>query len=556
MASAADATIVLRVADGQVKAADEVVKKFAGTLERDIPAAAAKAATGTRNLERAFKDYKSSQVQQGRLVGFYVRELTEFVSMGEGARKVAGSLGQTLLEVATKGAPIFIAFEALKAGVAVFEYLGEEAKKTKKEVDELYQNLLKLREGQLQIAGGDVAVTGAKLAAEEARAAELRRRIEEDRAANAGRSGYTRGEEQELAALEAKLPLMREGFAQLVKNHELQQSIADLAKQEQERAEGTVRAAKEIARLREKALDDALKLAQLTAERSTIGAGVKPGLYTDPFEQANAQFDAEVAKLDAERRRANQTNTPMSDAVYEARLAKLREELGLVTYIANERQRAADIELRSAQAEGGGFGGFEDASRLSLSQEDSERLERQVAESAKRARAEWAKTGEAMSQAFSYAGQAVGNVDAKAGSLIGSFGELIGQAIALAVAAQSSEGDPYTAIPRAFAMFAALSGIVATATSKKYDIGAWEIGSDHLAMVHRGELIAPAKDAPAVRAMLSGSATPWPAGAAATPAGDTYVINALDARSFREALRENRGELRAVLAELVREGRW
>lgn len=83
-------------------------------------------------LSGAFMRFKREQVQQGRMVGFYVRELTEFTGMGKEAQGIVSGLGQVLVEGAAGGLSFGLAFEAIKFTIGVvaeeIKRAGEETK--------------------------------------------------------------------------------------------------------------------------------------------------------------------------------------------------------------------------------------------------------------------------------------------------------------------------------------------------------------------------------------------------------------------------------------------
>lgn len=89
-----------------------------------------------------------------------------------------------------------------------------------------------------------------------------------------------------------------------------------------------------------------------------------------------------------------------------------------------------------------------------------------------------------------------------------------------------------------------------------FDIGAWSIPQDQLAMVHRNELVMPAAEAGAFRSLLSNRAN---SGAASSPpsAGDTHVhlnANAMDAASVKSWLSGNSRQIMKAMNQAVRDG--
>jgi hypothetical protein len=88
-----------------------------------------------------------------------------------------------------------------------------------------------------------------------------------------------------------------------------------------------------------------------------------------------------------------------------------------------------------------------------------------------------------------------------------------------------------------------------------FDIGAWSIPQDQLAMIHRNELVMPAAEAGAFRSMLSQQANG--AGARVQGGGDTHVhlnVNALDAGSVKTWLGNNSRQIMKAMNQAVKNG--
>jgi hypothetical protein len=106
--------------------------------------------------------------------------------------------------------------------------------------------------------------------------------------------------------------------------------------------------------------------------------------------------------------------------------------------------------------------------------------------------------------------------------------------------------------PAAAGPAAAAQGAVMSVAA--FDIGAWSIPQDQLAMVHQNELIMPAAEAGAFRSMLSGQAS---GGANARGGGDTHVhlnVNAMDAGSVKNWLGNNSRQIMKAMNQAVRNG--
>ena len=97
---------------------------------------------------------------------------------------------------------------------------------------------------------------------------------------------------------------------------------------------------------------------------------------------------------------------------------------------------------------------------------------------------------------------------------------------------------------------AATAGITAAATASipSFDVGAWELPFDTLAMVHKREMIVPANFADKARALASGENN-------GTGGGDTYQINinSPDAKAVKRLFEENGDALISVLKQKKRQ---
>jgi len=106
--------------------------------------------------------------------------------------------------------------------------------------------------------------------------------------------------------------------------------------------------------------------------------------------------------------------------------------------------------------------------------------------------------------------------------------------------------------PAAAAPAAAAQGAVLSVAA--FDIGAWSIPQDQLAMVHQNELIMPAAEAGAFRSMLNSHAN---GGSQAQSAGDTHVhlnVSAMDAASVKSWLGANSRQIMKAMSQAVSNG--
>lgn len=177
---------------------------------------------------------------------------------------------------------------------------------------------------------------------------------------------------------------------------------------------------------------------------------------------------------------------------------------------------------------------------------------RQIAMAALSSLGESQKTAAVMTGAAARSGVAAGEAAAGQASILSSVTRSI-----MASASESFAGVFGFLAP---AMGPAAAGPAAAAQATvasvaMYDIGAWSIPQDQLAMVHRNELVMPASEAGAFRSMLSNAANGG--GATAAQSGDTHVhlnVNALDAGSVKSWLSGNSRQIMQALNRAVQNG--
>ena len=108
--------------------------------------------------------------------------------------------------------------------------------------------------------------------------------------------------------------------------------------------------------------------------------------------------------------------------------------------------------------------------------------------------------------------------------------------------------------PAAAGPAAAAQGAVLSVAA--FDIGAWSIPQDQLAMVHQNELVMPAAEAGAFRSLLSQQANGGAVGAGAQ-GGETHVhlnVSALDAGSVKGWLGGNSRQIMKAMNQAVKNG--
>ena len=165
--------------------------------------------------------------------------------------------------------------------------------------------------------------------------------------------------------------------------------------------------------------------------------------------------------------------------------------------------------------------------------------------------AERQKTAAAMTGATARGGIAAGEGASSLASLIANAVKSISIDASAAGAGAAAFSAPFLG-PAAVAEGAAVKGAVLSLAA--FDIGAWQIDQDQIAMVHRNEMVMPAAEAGAFRSMLTNAAG---GGAPSGGGGDTHVhlnVSALDAGSVKNWLSNNSRQIMKALDQAVKNG--
>lgn len=178
---------------------------------------------------------------------------------------------------------------------------------------------------------------------------------------------------------------------------------------------------------------------------------------------------------------------------------------------------------------------------------------RQLALAALSAAGESQKTAAAAAGAASRGGIAAGEAAAGQASILGSVLKSITASASETFAGVFGFLAPVMG-PAAVGPAAAAQGAVMSVAA--FDIGAWSIPQDQLAMVHRNELVMPAAEAGAFRSMLSSATKGGGAAGPTTAAGASVHLNvsALDAASVKNWLGGNSRQIMKAINQAVADG--
>lgn len=498
---------------------EEVGVKGAVSLRNLKENARTAANEGVGGLAHAFKEFKSEQVQQGRVVGFYVRELAEFTGAGKTAQETLKGLGGVLAEIGMSSAKGFgkllgigVALEAAKLLIGVVRSHIEEAEKVKKAWEDAYKSVSdfateasdKLATMELKARGFTEAMISAVQAMNRAKTIKLP--TGEDVSANEALviAGAKRAEIQ----------------AQFYRAKDLIPAARGLSDEE---------AIKVYPHLK--------KIVDLAAPWRELA---------DRIEEADQRL-RDLARTVDNAEIVNKNKKAAADA--QDALAKSWQEDMAVAGQARDNAAIAvppELLLKSTDVLGKGpgstpplFAGSPEASRYTAwPQEDWERAatdagskalregDTQKGERLKKQLEQIKQAGSDVADIFAGVGAAFGK---SAGQMSAMFGKLIQQAIQLGIAMSTASG-PFGWLSVA----AAAAAIIATVTSVpefKAAGGSVAAGRPYIVGERGPELMVPGQSGTIVpNHMLGGG-------------GITFNITTPDARSFRTMLESNSGEL-------------
>ncbi|MEY2668867.1 MAG: hypothetical protein RJA59_1505 [Pseudomonadota bacterium] len=479
------------------KTLNELVSGF-----KQLPGASKPAEAAVGGLTDQFKSFKREQVQEGRLIGFYVREMTSFTGASSGVQSAIGGLVQGVTGLATASGPllaVWAGFEIFKGLATWFNEIGDAASKAAEQaaaavgklgdrLDELTKKRLGTTESS--VVGGQVESARRLLAEREAAIAE---------AQDEGRYASGLGDSERVQNIEKQIAAWEKVNGKLETYISLQTKIA--------------------AELR-------------VTEGVQAGPGTKEGL---------AKFDAESAK-------AQEAAKKVRDEVQKTRNMWMEtfgpgNDQGV--YVFTQAQKAmedieAGIRAQNSREAASYDAGTFDLSGVSTGEVTTKRLQKEMeafnAEAAKTADI-FGAIGSSIGSAFSSIGKIVGGA---AGAVLDVLGQMIQQAVQLAISLAMASMAWTSPLGMVAIGAIALGGILALISSvPSYDVGTSYVPQTQLAMVHKGERIVTAEEN--ARGSFGGSTN--------------ITIHATDAQSFERMLRSNDNALVRVLRDAGRAGR-
>jgi len=174
---------------------------------------------------------------------------------------------------------------------------------------------------------------------------------------------------------------------------------------------------------------------------------------------------------------------------------------------------------------------------------------KQLALTALSVAAEGQKTAAASAGAAARSGISAGEAAAGQATILGSILRSITASASETFAGVFGFLSPIMG-PAAAGPAAAAQGSVLSVAA--FDIGAWSIPHDQLAMVHKNELVMPAAEASAFRSMLSGHAAGGPSSGGATSVH--LNVSAIDSGSVKNWLSANSRQIMKAMDQAMRNG--
>lgn len=538
MASESKTTITLeaQVSDA-LKAMDLLAERFRGVgkaAREGLGQQLKPAADSVENLEGKLKGFKREQVQEGRLVGFYVREIGSFVGMSSEAQNAIGGMTQGMVGLATATGPVLIAWGLFELAAAGLGYIKSGLEETEKQAKSAADSLAKvadrvdeLRRKRLNVK--DSEVEGGKAEAAErilARRAALQKALETgggDVAAQSDTARRLNALNEEIAAweqlngkLEAYVGLQKKAVGE-IQNAEVAQREATAAELRDEaailkartpRQRAEAEHSKDVLAAQRKFLAGEFDVAALQAAINNAlqkRANVLRDINIEEAAKLGAMaIDIEIAKGVTRERQIElqfekdmlhvaqlraQARTKEADLAEQAAKAKRAEALRELEW---QRELKLMEQDKAAAYDSGNFpdiGGDAALSATAFRKSEVEDLNKALADQQEM----WAAIGSSVSSAFGSIGEMVGGT---AGRIIAWLGQMITQAIQLAIslaAASSAWTTPLGAIAIAGTVAAGLMALVSS-VSARADGGPIRAGAPYLVGERGPELVVPSSD--------------------------------------------------------------
>jgi hypothetical protein len=467
---------------------------------KQIPGASKPAEAAIGGLEQTFKNFKRDQVQEGRMVGFYVREMTAFTGASPGVQSALGGITQGMLGFATASGPllmIWAGFEIFKGLASWFTEIGDAASKAAedaaKAVEKLGDQLAALANKRLGIGPGDVSQGQADAARRLVSARDAARAQFE---ASGGGTILGGGDATELNTINAQIAAWEKINGKLETFIALKTQIA--AEQGGVLGPGNAEAGKTFFDEQDKARAERLKL-----------------VYENLGNEMQRLADEEDRAVTGQIARLTALKTEME-----------AERLQRIKYsMAGTQEQLAGTEEEGRGLDFKGQGVVANDAMKTLNEQARQSVDI------------FSALGGAIGSAFGSIGEMIGGA---AGAVMKVLGQMIQQAVQLAISlamASMAWTSPLGMIAIGSIALAGILGLMAAVPS--FEVGTSYVPRTGLAMIHQGERIIPAsQNRPGAGSSI------------------TVNVSTPDAQSFERMLRRNDNALVRVLREATASGRY
>lgn len=521
------------------------------------------------SLGKTFKNFRREQVQEGRLLGFYAREMGSFVGASAEVSAAAGGVAQGLIGLASATNPLLALWAAFEIGSAVVGFISGQLKETEENAKKAAAALGKVGDRlaemdrkrlgtkQSEVEGGRVDAAKKLMAERVSAAAE---------AEDEGRYAAGLGDSQRLQNINDQIAAWEKTNGKLESYVALQSRVVAGLRAEEE---GLVRVA-----LAESQARGNVDYEMAGGDAGVLAVGQKLDQVRAKWEQAGAQAVLAMAKSrgasdeETDRLRLKSEmiglNAELAAATSTAeikatrqRIAALQEEIRLRALarkhmydpmfgpgnaegeqgFRDDKRDAEGIQKQNEREAGSYDAGTFDLSGVSASSVAAEKSARDAAA----VQSAWQGAGMSVAGAFGQIGEAVGGAG---GKMLQILGQMLAGAISVAIAYAAMAPPPWGAI----SMAAMAVGLIATIASAamtpmpegremggsvfpgRYLVG--EAGPELLTLGNgvSGSVV------PNHRLAMAGAQGGMPAGGSVT---NIFNVSTVDARGFERMLDRN-----------------
>jgi hypothetical protein len=521
----ANTTKAINVSVGASLKELEQAMRDAGIMVEDFSVKAGKAgksgSAGFDTLGKSVKDFKREQVQEGRLVGFYVGELGSFTGASTQAKEALSGMAQGMIGLATATSGVVIgwaAFELVAVAVKVIRDAMKEAeaaaKKAADAIEKIQKRIEAIGKSKRQVMLGEMGAIDAAIAEYNAANAEL----------NEGNRGQLpkSPEEERWDKAAAAVQKYAKAYDQTGMSGLMKMRVELGKEYAAEEADAQNKIAIDQAKKQEDQKNAQVELAQNAANR-ILEIDAATGKKRVELARKLALDLAQASGIEAA---TTYDETGLADLKHPA-WKVAQDSAGLAAAAKRKYDASQDFSGKDMLGPGSPAGEIDFLNNK-----------------AKETASAWGSVGESMSTVFSAIGEGISGA---AGNFISMIGMMISKVLALIVAlatASALQNGPagwIIALPAAAGVLAGVIGMIAGISGRAE--GGWVDGGRPYLVGERGpELVVPGQSGNVIpNHQLGGTIN--------------LYVNTMDAKSFGDALSQHDSELFRVLNRGARAGR-